>query len=61
MFTTIFRSLGGITCGQILAWSLAVNLTLLTTIFIVVAAPDDGADVPAKAAQPQQMRDGAER
>lgn len=61
MFTTILRRLGGITCGQVLAWSAALNMLLLTSIFIVVAAPDDGADVPAKAAQLQQMRGGAER
>lgn len=60
MFKTILRRLGVIACGQLLAWSLVVNMFLLTSIFIVAAAPDEDADVPAKAAQLQQIRD-AER
>lgn len=62
MLQTIIRRLGGITCGQMLAWSVAVNVILLSGILLVATAPDgldDGETVPSKAAQLQYLRDSA--
>lgn len=58
---TIFQRFGAVTCGQLLAVSIAINAIALTTAFILIAAPDDGADVPAKAAQLQTYREGVAR
>ena len=62
MLQNIIHRIGRITCGQMLAWSVALNAVLLTGILLVNSVPDgldDGASVPAKAAQLEYLRDAA--
>ncbi len=54
---SLLSRLGKVTCGQALMWSLAVNVVLFTLLMLsIVTYPDTGADVPAKAAQLQELR-----
>lgn len=49
--------LGNVTCGQALVWSLAMNVVLFTLLMLsIVTYPTAAADVPAKAAQLQELR-----
>lgn len=51
-FDYFLQRLGGLTCGRLLIWSVAINAVLATVLFITVANwPDDGQNVTAKAAQ----------
>ncbi|MDA8256594.1 MAG: hypothetical protein M0Z99_13310 [Betaproteobacteria bacterium] len=57
MFDEFLKLFGRVTCGQALAWSVAINAVLATVLFITVASwPGGGLDVPAKAARLEELR-----
>lgn len=57
-FDYFLARLGGMTCGRLLVWSVAINVALSAVLVITIAGwPDSGEAVAGKAAQLQQMHD----
>lgn len=57
----VLKYVGNIKCGQIALFSIALNALLLSMLTVVMSAPDNGADVGAKAAALEQARQSERR
>lgn len=57
-FDYFLQRIGGLTCGRLLIWSVSANVVMFTALTLTfIHYPDDGADVPEKAAQFQKYRE----